>query len=177
MNKFMMIMALLMSALVPAAYAGDNKISDQTVLKAIAEKMSPAAGAAFTHAAYDAHYVVKGRASRNQFEFSRIRSKESFPDNRFEDLAMKIAGFPTIEIESVGIGSRMKPSAVAHVYLYRHGVEGRPAADGKSLALLVIEEKNVPDKTMPGMKGLKRESVFLYEIDALPDTLETASNP
>ncbi len=100
---------------------GDNR----SISKAIKDKLEPGMAEAILSAEYDGFYQISGKQKRgDSFKFSRVRSKKSFPDDRWEQLAIEVAARINYEGQSNNVGSRTKASATAYVVFYKDGIEG-----------------------------------------------------
>jgi len=141
---------------------GDNR----SFTKAIMDKLEPEMAEAILSAEYDGFYQISGKQKRgNKFKFSRVKAKKSFPDDRWEELAVEVAARINYAGGSNNIGSRTKSSAIAYVVFYKNGIEGLERnEEGEGLALVMIDQKNKADPGMPSIKGVSGKQLYLLSV-------------
>lgn len=179
-NLKMFIVTLLASTVsvsVFASSAADNKI----VSRVIQEKLSDEEAAAILETPYDGFVEIRGKAKKDVFEFTKIKSKASYPDNRWDEVAKSIADQVEITYSGTTGSSKQKPTATAYVLFYEDGVEGVNTAgvrqvnvsdgDGDYMALLVIRQKaprgNVSVQNSSASDAAKPSNkVYKFEVDA-----------
>jgi hypothetical protein len=141
------IILAVMSATTLASTAADNKV----VANVLKEKLSNSEVETILQTPYDGFVEIRGKAKKEAFEFSKVRSKSSFPDQRWEETAKLIADQINLSVGDGTTGSRSKPSATAYVLFYKDGIEGVNTAgarqvsvsdaDGDYMALVVVRQK------------------------------------
>jgi len=166
MRTLLITILLLISAPSWATADSGKTVSDNKVIsKAIRDQLSPGMADAILSAEYDGFYQIYGKQTRgDSFEFNRVKSKKSFPDNRWEQLAVELTERVNYKGESKGIGSRSKARATAYVVFYKNGIEGiAKRGESESLALVMIDHKNASKNSMPEVKGLSAASLYLLD--------------
>ena len=141
-------------------------VSDnRAISRAVREQLAPGMANAILNAEYDGFYQIRGKQKRGEyFRFNRVKNKKSYPDDRWEKLAIKLTEQANFKGGSNNVGSRTKASATAYVVFYKNGIEGiakRGYSD--SLALVMIKQKNVASKNMPTVKGLTASKLYLLD--------------
>ncbi len=170
-----LLVAITFSTTAFANTAADNKVA----AKVIQEKLSQSEAEAVLQTDYDGFVEIRGKAKNDAFQFSKVKSKASFPDKRWEDMALSIADQISIPVDMASSSSRVKPSATAYVFFYKDGVDGVNTAgarqynvndgEGDYLALLVIRQKGArgnvryQDRSDVGRVSNK---VYKFEVDA-----------
>lgn len=129
---------------------------------------------------YDGFYQISGKYKKGRFYFNKVKSKKSFPDDRWEAAARTIAG--QVNIPVVRTGSRISPRATAYVFFYKDGIEdldlgiirrGATSVDEapNALAVLMIKQNNAAKGAMkavtrtaqqPGSKN--GSSLYFFEV-------------
>ena len=183
MYRLSTIIAGLFFALTVSATASANTVADNRVVaKVIKEKLSAAEAEAILQTPYDGFVEIRGKARKGSFEFSKVKSKASYPDNRWEETARSIVEQVEISFDLSTSSSRFKPSATAYVVFYKDGIEGVSTAgarqvnitdgSGDYLALLIIKQKapkgNVSVQSGSFNKVSKTGSnkVYKFKLDA-----------
>jgi hypothetical protein len=167
----------LLSVSAFANTASDNKI----VAKVIKEKLGLSEAQAILDTPYDGFVEIRGKAKKDQFEFSKVKSKASFPDKRWEETAQSIVDQIDVPLSMATSSGRTKPTATAYVLFYKDGVEGVTTAgarqfnvtdgEGDYMALLVIRQKaprgNVSIQNAGFHTAAKPSNkVYKFEVDA-----------
>jgi hypothetical protein len=145
-----------------AKTVGDNR----SITKAVNQKLEPGLAEIILNAPYDGFYQIGGKQKRgDNFKFNRVKAKKSFPDNRWEELALEVAESLKYEGGSNNVGSRTKGSATAYVVFYKEGIEGVDRnSEGEGLALVMIDQRNKADPNMPAMKGISGKELYLFSV-------------
>lgn len=100
---------------------------------------------------YKGFYEVQSRIKNRRITFGKVVPEESFPDDRWGDMARDIASL--IEMPAYSTGSRIEPKATAYVVFYDIDISGLDRSNvmllpttanrkPNTLAVLVIEHKN-----------------------------------
>jgi hypothetical protein len=172
------IAGLLFTSVISTTVFANTVADNRAVAKVIKKKLSESEAEAILDAPYDGFVEIRGKARDDVFQFLKIKSKASFPDKRWEELALSIADQVNVPLSTVTTSSRNKPSATAYVYIYKNGVEGVNTAgarrvnvtdgDGDYMALLVIKQKAAKGNvSVQGEKRGKAQSkVYKFELDA-----------
>ena len=166
MRTLLIAVFLVISAPTWATSESDNTISDNRVIsKAIREQLTPSMAEAILNAEYDGFYQIYGKQRRDDyFEFNRVKGKKSFPDDRWEQLAVKMAERVKYKGGASTLGSRGKARATAYVVFYKNGIEGiAKRGESESLALVMIDQKNASNNALPEVKGLSAASLYLLD--------------
>lgn len=172
-----LVAASLISVSAFASTASDKKI----VANIIKEKLNSSEAAAILEVPYDGFVEIRGKANRDSFEFSKVKSKASFPDKRWEDTALSILDQVEVPLNMAAASSKNKPTATAYVLFYKDGVDGVNTAgarrvnvadgEGDYMALLVIRQKaprgNVSFQNTDFHTAAKPSNkVYKFEVDA-----------
>ena len=166
MRTLLIAVFLLISGPAWATNDAVKTVSDnRAIAKAVKEQLAPGMASAILNAEYDGFYQIGGKQKRGEyFRFNRVKQKKSFPDNRWEQLAIKLTEQVNFKGGSNNVGSRTKASATAYVVFYKNGIEGiAKRGYGDSLALVMINQKNVASKNMPSVKGLTQSKLYLLD--------------
>ncbi len=161
------ILVLILIALSGPIRAADSATvsENRTISKELKEQLAPNVADAILIAPYDGYYEISGRSKRgNRFSFNRVKSKRSYPDSRWEDLAVEVTESLNFESGTNSVGSKTKASATAYVIFYKNGIEGIEQEGEGGLALVMIDAKNAMDKNMPSVKGLSAAKLFLVNV-------------
>ncbi|MFP6807636.1 MAG: hypothetical protein VB957_10730 [Pseudomonadales bacterium] len=166
MKTFIIAIVLLIS--VPSwalSDGGATVSSNATISKAIRERLAPDLAEKILNAEYDGFYQISGKQKRkNTFRFNRVKDKVSFPDDRWEQIALDVVKKVNFQGSSISVGSRTKSSATAYVVFYKNGIEGvQKLGKSEGLALVMIDQKNVSNQSMPSQKGLSATKLYLME--------------
>lgn len=167
MRIFLLATILLLSGPSWAISDSGKTVADnRSISKAIREKMAPGMAEAILSAEYDGFYQISGKQKRDDsFKFSRVKSKKSFPDDRWEQLAVEVAARVNYKGESKNVGRRTKLNATAYVVFYKEGIEGVDRTnDGESLALVMIDQKNKASINMPSANGISGKRIYLLSV-------------
>lgn len=184
MKKFIhVVSSLIVGVAVSISASADTASDHRAVAKVIKGSLSATEAEAILHASYDGFVEIRGKAKKDVFQFTKVKSKSSFPDNRWEASALSLVDQIEVPLANATSSSRFKPSATAYVYFYRNGVEGVNTAgarqvnvvdgEGDYMALLVIREKearggvSVQSQTgnFNGSNGPAKK-VYKFELDA-----------
>ena len=139
--------------------------ANRTISKAVRTQLAPKMAEAILSATYDGFYQISGRQKRNnEFRFIKVSGKKSFPDDRWEQLAVDVTKRIDFRGSSNNAGSRRKSSATAYVVFYKGGIEGVRNGLGESLALVMINQKNAINRDMPTVKGLSTSKLYLLDV-------------
>lgn len=174
---------LILTAVMSATAVAGTVADKHSVAKVIKEKLSADEAAAILEATYDGFVEIRGKAKDDVFEFSKVKTKASYPDDRWEDAARAITEQVRIPVGAGPSSSRLKPFAIAYVFFYKDGVEGVNTTgagqvnvtdgQGDTMALLVITEKapkeNVRVQSRSGVaraSGKARNRVYKFRLDA-----------
>jgi len=166
MRTLLIAVFLVISAPTWATSESDNTVSDNRVIsKAIREQLTPSMAEAILNAQYDGFYQINGKQKKGDyFKFSRVKGKKSFPDDRWEQLALKLTERVKYKGESNSAGSRGKARATAYVVFYKNGIEGiAKRGESESLALVMIDQKNASNNALPEVRGLSAASLYLLD--------------
>lgn len=163
-----LLIAILLLISTPSWATADSgkTVSDNRVIsKAIRDQLSPGMADAILNAEYDGFYQIYGKQTRgDSFKFNRVRAKKSFPDDRWQQLAVQLTEQVKYKRGSKNIGSRGKARATAYVVFYKNGIEGiTKRGQSTSLALVMIDHKNASNYALPGAKGLSVASLYLLD--------------
>ena len=180
MNKLTTIIAgLLFTSIISTTVFANTVADNKAVAKVIKKKMSNSEAEAILQAPYDGFVEIRVKARKDVFQFSKVKSKRSFPDNRWEELALSVVDQVNVPLNTVTTSSRNKPSATAYVIFYKDGIEGVNTAgarqvnvtdgEGDYMALLVIKQKaprgNVSVQG-EGIVGRAQSKVYKFELDS-----------
>lgn len=166
MRTLLIAVFLVISSPAWATSKSDNTVSDNRVIsKAIREQLTPRMAEAILNAEYDGFYQIYGKQKKGDyFKFSRVKGKKSFPDDRWEQLALKLTERVKYKGGSSSLGSRGKARATAYVVFYKNGIDGiAKRGESESLALVMIDQKNVSNNALPEVKGLSAASLYLLD--------------
>ncbi len=167
MKVIFLTIVLLLSTQVLAADTVEQTIGQHRVIsKAIKEKFQPEMAAEILTAVYDGFYQISGKQkSGDLFKFTRVKEKASFPDNRWQDVALKLTEGLAYESSSNNLGTRGKAKATAYVVFYKNGIDSinKKRGNSGSLTLVMIEQKNAGSKNTnsPSLKGISASRVYL----------------
>jgi len=166
MKTVLLAVLLVISGSAWATTVEENTIAaNKTITKAIRAQLAPKMAEAILSAPYDGFYQISGRQKRNnEFRFNKVRGKKSFPDARWEQLAVDVTKRIDFRGASNNAGSKRKASATAYVVFYKGGIEGVRNGLGESLALVMINQKNAINRDMPTVKGLSTSKLYLLDI-------------
>ena len=100
---------------------------------------------------YKGFYQIRSKVVNSKITFSRVVSQQSFPDERWTDMAKDIASL--VELPAYTTGSRIKPKATAFVVFYDVNISGLDRskvmllptttdAEPNMLVVLVIKHQN-----------------------------------
>ena len=158
----MVISGSAMAANIDEQTVANNKIISQVLRAQLTPKMADA----ILEASYDGFYQLSGKQKRNnEFRFTRISGKKSFPDSRWEQLAVDVMKRIDFRAASNNVGSKRKATATAYVVFYKDGIKGAEKnEEGKDLALVMIKQKNAINRDMPTVKGLSRSWLYLLGV-------------
>jgi len=168
MRTLLIAVFLLMSGPTWAIAGGEKTVSEnQVISKAIREQLTPSMAELILNAEYDGFYQIYGKQKRDDsFVFSRVKGKKSFPDDRWEQLAVEMTERVKYKGEANSVGSREKAKATAYVIFYKNGIEGiAKRGESESLALVMIDQKNASNNLLPEVKGLSAASLYLLDAD------------
>lgn len=174
-----LVLSLACSWSAIASTVSDNKAA----AKIVSKTLNSSEAEAILDATYDGFVEVSGKATNDRFVFEKVKSKASFPDERFEDTARELLEQIEVPVNDASASSKRRPSATAYVYFYKDGVEGVNTTgarevnvmdgEGDYMALLVIREKgtgsNVRLQSGVGSYGGASEAakkVYKFKVDA-----------
>ena len=117
---------------------------------------------------YEGFYKIRGEAIGTRIKFGKVVADQSYPDDRWANLATSIAGL--IELPAIWPGSHLKPRTTAFVAFYDYNIPGLDRSKvmflptslnvpPNMLAVLMIEkgpQTNSADNT--------RGSLFIFEL-------------
>ena len=167
MQTILLAICLVISGSAWATNVAEHPVAaNRPMTKAIRAQLAPKRSEAILSATYDGFYQISGRQKRNnEFRFNKVRDKKSFPDARWEQLAVEVTKRIDFRGASVNVGSRRKASATAYVVFYKNGIEGiQNNGGGESLALVMINQKNAINREMPTVKGLSTSRLYLLDV-------------
>ncbi len=144
--------------------AADNRVADiEQVSKVVEQTLNPQLAKIILESEYDGFYKIRGTMRRDGYKFTRVRNKESFPDDRYEALALDVSNRVEFDSDARTIDGRRKPGATAYVIMFKGGLEGvRHQGEGESLALVMIDQE---DATRPTMAPTTPdEALFLLDV-------------
>ncbi len=171
---------LMLVSWVSDVQATQHTLAEHRVLtKVIGDRLGDELARTILTAPYDGFYQISGRQNRGKlFRFTRIKEKNSYPDDRWNQLALDVVRKLNFRSASNTAGRKTKPTAIAYVVFYRNGIEGvRAGSEGSDLALVMIDQKNVANRNAPTMAGASAKRVFLVPVTLGdgPDTEWTSS--
>ena len=167
MKTILLAVFLVTSGSAWATAVEENTVAaNRTITKAVRAQLAPKMAEAILSAPYDGFYQISGRQKRNnEFRFNKVRGKKSFPDARWEQLAVDVTKRIDFRGASNNAGSKRKASATAYVVFYKGGIEGvRNSGLGESLALVMINQQNAINRDMPTVKGLSTSKLYLLDV-------------
>ncbi len=127
---------------------------------------------------YKGFYQIKSRVKNARITFSRVVSQQSFPDDRWTDMAKDIASLA--EMPAYSTGSRIVPKATAYVVFYDVNTAGLDRskvmllptttdAEPNMLVVLVIKHQN--HSNAQGVLGIQTDSasqngnnIYFFEL-------------
>ena len=143
----------------------------------IAEELEPLAADALLNSPYMAFYQVNGKVDGNMMRFSKLNTRESFPDDRLAYAAKSIAGMADRAVNNTG--SRIKEKATAYVAFYEGRVPGispehimvlttSAQKAPNVMAVLIVKDNNSASKkgsrTVSNTSGPEGSGVYLFEL-------------
>lgn len=167
MKSILLAVCIVISGSAMATNINEQTVANiKTITKAVRAQLAPAMADAILAASYDGFYQISGKQKRNnEFRFTKVVGKKSFPDARWEQLAVDITKRIDFRGSSNNAGSKRKASATAYVIFYKDGIEGiRNSGAGESLALVMINQKNAINRDMPTVKGLSSSRLYLLDV-------------
>jgi hypothetical protein len=127
---------------------------------------------------YKGFYQIKSKVKNSKITFSRIVSKQSFPDDRWTDMAKDIASL--VELPAYSTGSRITPKATAYVVFYDVNLSGLDrskvmtlptTADAEPNMLVVLVIKHQNHSRTQGILGIQKSSadqngnsIYFFEL-------------
>ena len=127
---------------------------------------------------YKGFYQIKSKVKNAKITFSRVVSKQSFPDERWMNMAKDIASL--VEMPAYSTGSRIAPKATAYVVFYDVNMSGldrskvmllptTTEADPNTLVVLLIKHQN--HSNAQGVLGIQTDSanqngnsIYFFEL-------------
>jgi hypothetical protein len=127
---------------------------------------------------YKGFYQIKSKVKNRNITFDKVVTQQSFPDERWKDMATDIASL--VEIPAYSTGSRIAPKATAYVVFYDVDMPGldrsnvmllptTTEAEPNTLIVLVIEHQN--HSRSQGAQGVGRNSadengdnIYFFEL-------------
>ena len=124
---------------------------------------------------YKGFYKINSKVQNKKIKFVKVKSDQSFPDQRWQGLAKGIAGLA--EVAAYTTGSRIDPRATAYVAFYDvDSMQLDPSqvmklptsvkGDANTLAVLVVKHKNHSKATSGaiGNKVRKGSDIYFFEL-------------
>jgi hypothetical protein len=154
---FRMIFLLIMVSLTGIASAqAMNQVNTLGVNDAISNELiegqvDESTAVVLLETTYKGFYEFQSKIKNRSITFGKVVPQQSFPDERWTDMAKSIASL--IEIPAYSTGSRIVPRATAYVVFYDINMKGLDRskvillpttanAEPNMLAVLVIEHQN-----------------------------------
>lgn len=159
-----------------AAY-GENTLGENEAISNALVKSQVDAGTAgaLLNTPYKGFYQINSKMKNRKITFTKIKEKQSFPDQRWRRLATGIAGLA--EIPAYTTGSRIEPRATAYVAFYdvnsmdidRSKIMRLPTSvdgDPNTLAVLFVKHKNhtKAQNSVLGNDAGKGSDVYFFEL-------------
>ncbi len=165
MKAIYLTILLSISGQVLAADSMEQTVGQHRLIsKAVKEKFQPELAAEILNAEYDGFYQISGKQkSGDLFKFTHVNKKTSFPDNRWQDVALKVTEELAYEAPSNNLGTRGKARATAYVVFYKHGIDSinKKRGNNGSLTLVMINQKNASSRNGDSLKGISASRVYL----------------
>ena len=179
MFKKLASIMILSGAVVASAIAayGANTLGENTAIpnNLIKSQLDKSVAGALLNTPYKGFYQINSTVKNNKIKFLKIKEKQSFPDERWTDLAKGIAGLA--EVPAYTTGSRIDPKATAYVAFYdvnsmeidKSRVMKLPTSiegDANTLAVLVVKHKNhtKAKNAVIGNKGQQGSDIYFFEL-------------
>ncbi len=160
-----LLLAICLFAAASNVTADTNTVADNPSLsKAVEENLSPKLAGLILNTPYDGFYKINGKMKRRgDYKFNKVKDKNSFPDDRWENVALNVTDRVNFSGDANMVGSRTKPSATAYVVMFKDGIDGvKHTGDGESLALVMIDQQNALNRDLP---TVKESGTALYLMD------------
>jgi hypothetical protein len=152
---------------------GANKSVPNSLIK---KELDDSTAGIILETAYKGFYQIGGKVVKSQFTFKNVKTKKSFPDERWAEVATNIASLADAPVYSTG--SRIRPSATAYVAFYDTNIkvdrskvmrlETSVKGEPNIVAVLVVKRKNTTSAKNPerGIRGggEPTSNVYLFEL-------------
>lgn len=161
-----------MLALSFQVFADAHTVADNTLISPVVEEnLNPNLANLILNTPYDAFYQINGSMGRGgEYRFRKVKANSSYPDERWEELALDLTKRLNFSGQANTAGSRAKPSATAYVVMFKNGIEGvNHTGSGESLALIMIDQKNAYNRDMPSVKA-SGKSIYLLDASMVQNT-------
>lgn len=157
--------AFLTCCLLLAGPAFADRLADnESIARVVQETINPKLATILLETPYDGFYKIRGsRRHGGDYKFTRIYDKESYPDDRWADQALEVAGRVDFESDAKTINGRRRPGATAYVVMFKGGLEGvRFEGEGDSLALVMIDQEDATRQDMA--PTTPDEALFILDL-------------
>lgn len=120
----------------------DNTIGSNKAMtnKLILKKLGKERAATLLNTPYDAFYQISGKYRKDRVYFDKVKSKKSFPDDRWEAAARDIA--EQIDMPMVNTGTRIQPRVMAYVVFFKDGIENLDLGPVRQVSTSIDEVPN-----------------------------------
>lgn len=159
-----------------AAY-GANTLGENTAIsnKLIERQVEKNVAGALLNTPYKGFYQINSRVKNQKIKFTKVKEKQSFPDERWTALAKGIASLA--ETPAYATGSRIDPKATAYVAFYdvnsmeidKSKIMKLPTSiegEANTLAVLVVKHKNHTKATSAnlGVTNEQDSNIYFFEL-------------
>ena len=164
--------ALSVNAAYEVNTLGANKAVPNSLIKS---QVDVDTAGALLETPYKGFYQIGSKVINKRITFPKVKSKQSFPDGRWEALAKGIAGLA--ETPAFNTGSRIDPRATAYVAFYDVDIKGvdrskvmllPTSVEGEpnTLAVLLVRHKNHTSAKNAelGRSGQMGSNVYFFEL-------------